>query len=253
VTETIPRPSASWAYFLDLDGTLVDLAPTPDAVRMTARAHETVRGLYACSGGAVALVSGRSIADLDRILGRPPLPAAGQHGLEWRDDRVGAAATSAVRERLRAARARLSELAVRYPALLVEGKGLSVAVHYRRAPHLSEIVHESVARELARLGDSFRLQHGKCVVELRPAGGGKAHAIATFMSRPPFQGRVPVFIGDDLTDEDGFALVNALGGHSIHVGDGATEARWRLPDPAAVVEWLGRATSSATHDAAACA
>ncbi|MDB4885571.1 MAG: trehalose-6-phosphatase [Gemmatimonadetes bacterium] len=236
-----PPPSASWAYFLDCDGTLVELAPTPDAVRLTARAHAVIRALFARCRGAVALVSGRSIADLDRIMGAPPLPAAGQHGLEWRDAGEHASAVVDAQPALQEARARLTALAAEQPALVLEDKGLSLAVHYRRAPELSAVAHAAVERELERIGDAYRLQRGKYVVELRPAAGGKAHAIAAFMARDPFDGRVPVFIGDDETDEEGFALVNAAGGLSIHVGDGPTVARWALPDPGAVVEWLEQA------------
>ncbi len=244
----LPPPSLAWAYFIDLDGTLVDLASTPDAVRLSPRAHDVVRTLFARSGGAMAVVSGRSVADLDRILGAPPLPVAGQHGLEWREGLAPTSAPAAALPELHAVRGRLSALAARHEALLVEDKGLSLAVHYRRAPELSAMVHEVMGRELERLGASYRLQLGKCVVELRPAGAGKADAIAAFMARSPFQGRVPVFIGDDKTDEEGFALVNAAGGLSIHVGRGETAARWSLPDPRAVVDWLGRAGKAAAHE-----
>lgn len=241
----LPPPSQSWAYFLDLDGTLVNLAATPDAVRLSAPAHDAVRSLVAWSGGAVAVVSGRSIADLDRILGAPPLPASGQHGLEWRDAAESASISAATSPAMTAVRAQLAAFAATHEALLIEDKGLSLAVHYRRSPELSSIVHEMMTRQLAQLGTSYRLQHGKCVVELRPAGGGKASAIGRFMQRRPFRGRVPVFIGDDETDEEGFVLVNDAGGVSIHVGEGPTTARWTLPNPDAVVSWLSLVESRA--------
>ena len=139
------------------------------------------------------------------------------------------------------ARARIAALASRHRELLVEDKGLSLALHFRAAPHLEHQIHDAMRTIAAELGDGYVLQPGKLVVELRAAGSDKGEAIAAFMSEPPFRGRVPVFIGDDSTDEHGFATVNAMGGYSLKVGDGATIARWRLPDVRAVERWLTRA------------
>jgi trehalose 6-phosphate phosphatase len=238
----VPAPRADWAYFLDLDGTLVDLAPSPAEVRLDDELRGCIRHLHAAAGGALALVTGRSIADVDALLDGPPLPVAGQHGLERRD------ACGIVRRqqvdlgRIALARDRLADLAGLHPGLALEEKGLSLALHYRAAPSLAMYVCR-VMREVRReLGSEYGLLYGKCVVELRPTGSSKGTAVAEIMSEPPFRGRTAVFVGDDATDEDGFAAVNAMGGHSIKVGEGPTIARWRLADVAAVRAWLARRT-----------
>ncbi|MEP6991452.1 MAG: trehalose-phosphatase [bacterium] len=235
---TPPPPSADWAYFLDVDGTLVALAPTPDAARLTDAAHAAVRALRARAGGALALVSGRSLADLDAFFGAPLLAAAGQHGLEQRgaDGRLMRFALPP--GGMETARARLAAVVSRTPGLLLEDKGMSLALHYRAAPRLGGYAHRMM-RGLAReLGPPYSVQVGKRMVELRPASLHKGDAIAAFMAGAPFRGRVPVFIGDDATDEHGFAVVNGLGGHSIKVGPGRTQAEWWLPDVDAVCAWL---------------
>ena len=168
----------------------------------------------------------------------PPLPAAGQHGLERRNGRGELWKHHVASETLSLARGRLAELTARHRELLVEDKGLSLALHYRAAPHLEREMHDAMRALVAELGDGYAVQPGKLVLELRPVGANKGEAIATFMGEPPFRGRVPVFIGDDATDEHGFAAVNAMGGHSLKVGDGATIARWHLPDVHAVERWL---------------
>jgi trehalose 6-phosphate phosphatase len=239
--EALPDPDLSWAYFLDVDGTLVDLAPSPSAVRVEPDTHDLVHGLHLATGGAVALISGRSLHDLDLLFPGGALPAAGQHGLERRSGRGHVWRLHVSNDSLSLARARCSALASRHRELIVEDKGLSLAVHFRAAPHLETQVHDAVRAIVAELGDGYVVQPGKLVVELRPAGSNKGEAIATFMSEEPFRGRVPVFLGDDVTDEHGFAVVNAMGGHSLKVGEGATIARWRLPDVRAVERWLTRA------------
>ena len=135
----------------------------------------------------------------------------------------------------------LREFVARHDGLLLEDKGLSLAVHYRLAPLLASAVHRMVRAHLRSIGDHYHLLRGNRVTELRPAGTDKGQAIAAFMARDPFRGRIPVFIGDDTTDEDGFERVNLLGGHSIRVGAGRTAARFRLADPAGVVSWLAGA------------
>ncbi len=240
MTELPAPPPAewTWAFFLDVDGTLVPLASSPDAARLPPRASGIVRLLHSRTQGAVALVSGRAIADIDRIFGEPPLPVAGQHGAELRPRVTVSTLERGQDMALVPARATLGELVARHAGLLLEDKGLSIAVHYRHAPSLARTVHRAIQVELERLGDDYRMQRGNHVVELTAAGSDKGQAIATFMQDAPFRGRLPVFIGDDITDEDGFVHVNALGGHSIRVGAGPTVARFRLADPAAVVAWL---------------
>ena len=200
--------------------------------------HDLVHALHAATGGAIALVSGRAIDDVDRLFPGGTLPIAGQHGLERRDS-AGATtrATIDVTELARA-RARLAELAARHEGLLLEDKGMSLALHYRAAPQHAALVHDVVRGTAAALGDAWFVQRGKRVVELRPASADKGEAIRAYLAEAPFAGRVPVFLGDDVTDEHGFEEVNQLGGYSIKVGEGESVARWRLRDVRAVERWL---------------
>ena len=235
----VPPPAdAAWAYFLDVDGTLAPLASIPSAARVPERARQVVRALHARTRGAVALVSGRAIADIDRLLGEPPLPAAGQHGTELRPDPAVATLRPAESIELAPARAALGEFVSRHTGLLLEDKGQSLAVHYRGARLLEDAVRHAVRAEASALGEGYCIQRGNCVVELKPAGANKGGAIAAFMALAPFRGRVPVFVGDDTTDEDGFKQVNLLGGHSIRVGAGRSAAQYRLKETGDVVDWL---------------
>jgi len=238
-------PSASppplrpeWAFFLDLDGTLFEIRATPQAVRRAPEEVELVRRLQEASGGAVALISGRAIAKVDDLFAPLRLAAAGQHGAERRDARgVVTRADLPAREFDLAERA-IRAFAARHEGLLFEQKGLSMALHYRLAPHLAEAAHAAVREAAAALGGAVEVQGGKMVAELKPSGYDKGSAIGEFMREPPFAGRVPLFIGDDATDEHGFEVVNRLGGHSVKVGEGPSAARWRLAAPAAVRAWL---------------
>jgi len=236
-----PQPKLEWAYFFDLDGTLIDFADTPSAVRINADLRLLLQRLYRATGGAVALMSGRPIADIDRLFPRAPIPAAGQHGLERRRARGGIARHAIPRARLQRVRRRITAAVQGRAGLLLEDKGSSFALHYRRAPRLASYAHRLARSMLAAAGRQFCIQRGKYVVELRPAGKDKGAAILEFMHEPPFRGRTAVFVGDDATDEFGFATVNRLGGHSVKVGRGSTVARWRLPHVRAVREWLARA------------
>ncbi len=236
----LPLPSArpDWAYFLDIDGTLIDIAVTPQAVEVSAALIELLARLHQASGGAVALVSGRSLSDLDQCLAGLHVPRAGQHGLERRDSAGRMwlhAAPPTAKQTIRAALAPLLE---RHAGLLLEDKGLTLALHYRKAPHLASYVHQRMAQLAADSGENLQIQKGKYVVEIKPAGIDKGTAVMEFLAEPPFQGRRPVFIGDDLNDEHGFDAVNRLGGLSIKVGKGKSCARHRLADVAAVHAWL---------------
>lgn len=235
---------ADVAYFLDIDGTLVDLADTPGAVKLHPALPGLVEALYQSSGGAVALITGRSIADADRLFPRRRLPIAGQHGHERRSA-TGVETRHQVSPRvLDATRHALGVVVARHPRLLLEDKGLSLAVHYRRAPHLASLAHRLMHRAQAQIGDHYSVHRGKRVVELTPAGKDKGLAIRAFMREAPFRGKRPVFIGDDVTDEHGFAMVNSLGGDSIKVGPGPTAAQWRFPSVSAVLAWLEHGTPS---------
>jgi trehalose 6-phosphate phosphatase len=207
-----PEARIEWAYFLDVDGTLIDIAETPD-----------------------------SVSDLKERLGTLHLPMAGQHGLERRDaaGRLWMhAAPPAAKTMIKEA---LAPILARHPLLLLEDKGLTLALHYRRAPHLAAYAQRLMARMAQEAGGGLEVQHGKRVVELKPSGLDKGTAVAEYLAEPPFVGRKPVFIGDDRNDEHGFAEVNRLHGVSIKVGKGSSCARYRLSDVAAVRNWLGHA------------
>jgi len=234
----MPPFKPNWAFFLDIDGTLLEIAVTPKAVH-TARADcRLVAALYDKAGGALALVSGRSLNMIDELFSPMKLPAAGQHGVERRDARGRVQRPSFPAELLARAAEPLRLFAARHDGLVFEDKGYSMALHYRLAPRLASAAH-AVVREAARsAGGGMEVQRGKMVAELKPSGHDKGRAIEAFMRERPFAGRVPVFLGDDLTDEHGFRVVDRMGGHAIKVGPGATAARWRLPNPSAARRWL---------------
>jgi len=236
-----PAPCVDWAYFLDVDGTLLDIAETPEAVHVDTALLDLIGRLQRASGGAVALVSGRALLFLDQRLGTLRLPLAGQHGLERRDaagrlwtNAAPPAAKSAIKEAL-------APILARHPGLLLEDKGMTLALHYRMAPQLASYAHRLMARLAAAADAGLEVQRGRRVAEIKPSGIDKGSAIAAYMTEPPFAGRRPVFIGDDRNDEHGFAEVNKLNGISIKVGTGTSCARFRLPDVAAVRRWLGDA------------
>lgn len=227
------------ALFLDFDGTLVELADAPDAISVSPDVVPLLARLSERLEGRLALVSGRSIADLERHLECAGLAMSGSHGLELRL-RDGSHIPLAARHDLSGARERLERLAAETPGLLIEDKPFGIALHYRQAPD-EEARATQVMAELAR-ATGLSLQQGKMVVELRPAGADKGDAVRAFMAEPDFAGARPLFVGDDLTDEDAFAAAAAMGGAGILVGAARdSAARWRLPDVAAVIRWLAEA------------
>ena len=189
--------------------------------------------------GALALVSGRSLADLDGLFAPLQLAAAGQHGLERRDARGQVSRVSVCTALLHQARTILEDVVIAHPGLLLEDKGAALAIHYRRAPELESLAYAAIAQAAACLPE-FHVQRGKCVWELKPRGISKGTAIRELMTEAPFAGRTAVFAGDDVTDEDGFAVANELGGISILVGKArATCARFGLRGVAELLAWLG--------------
>lgn len=235
---TPPTFDSGWAVFLDVDGTLLHLAPRPDGVTVLPQTLALLEALRSTTNGAVALISGRPLSDLDRLFSPLILPAAGLHGLERRDISGIVHRHKVDRDGLLKVVKALDEYAHLHPGVLIENKGASVAVHYRAVPEQEPAARRLVSRYLEELGSAYCVQFGKMVVEIRPSGRDKGTAIREFLDEQPFTGRTPVFIGDDLTDEDAFRLVNELGGHSVKVGDGETQARWRLGGPDAVLSWL---------------
>lgn len=248
---SLPVSARGRALFLDVDGTLLEIAESPDAVRVPDRLKELLARLVSQEAGAVALVSGRQLQQLDELFAPYRFAAAGLHGLERRNVQgryFGVPDSSlATVPAFARARAAMTAFAWHHPELVFEDKESTLALHFRRAPALEEKVAAFVGTLLADLGPAFQLQAGKCVLEIKPAAGSKRTAIEAFMQESPFSGRSPIFIGDDVTDEDGFKAVNALGGDSIRVGAViATQARWRLPDVRRVIDWLASAVEERT-------
>ncbi|MEJ6021552.1 trehalose-phosphatase [Ramlibacter sp. PS4R-6] len=218
----------SCAVFLDFDGTLVDIAPQPEAVIVPPALSATLAQLHGWLGGALALISGRPIAQIDAFLKPLVLPAAGVHGAERRgaDGRLSLLSTHP----LEVVEAAAAALVKGDPRLRLETKRGSVALHYRQAP---EREAECIAAMQAAVEESpgLTLLRGKMVVEAKPGGASKGAAIEAFMAEAPFAGRTPVFVGDDITDEVGFATVQRLKGLGVKVGEGATVAWQRIESP----------------------
>ena len=236
----LPPPPAiadDWALFLDVDGTLLAFAGAPDAVEVPAGLVDVLAALHRRLGGALALVSGRPLAQLDLLFAPLRLPAAGLHGLERRhaDNHVDPPTPPV----LLAALKRKAELLVaRFPGALVEDKDSTLALHWRGNPDAEHPLRELAEGALPWLHD-YRLQAGDGVIEVRPLGTDKGDAIAALLDEPPFAHRLPVFVGDDLTDEHGFEVVLRRRGLAVLVGDRQpSHARHRLPGIAAVLDWL---------------
>lgn len=223
------------ALFVDLDGTLVDLAPTPDAVTVHPDLPVLLARLRSLLDGAVAVVSGRPVAQIDHLL-RPLSPcAAGVHGVERRgaDGHLQRIAVDGLQQ----ASALVRAVVDAHPGLQLETKPGAIALHYRQASAMQQLCLDTMARALA-LTDGMVLMHGKMVVEMKPQTASKGQAVRSFMNEAPFRGRRPWFFGDDVTDESGFEAVLALGGVAVKIGTGATLAGHRMADPAAVRQWL---------------
>lgn len=227
------------ALFLDFDGTLVEIAPAPDLVHVPAELPHLLDELANRLDGAIAVVSGRPLDELARMLAPFAGGIAGDHGLERRygDGNVTRCLTHPELDRFRRL---VAGFATRHDGVLLEDKGGSLALHYRQAPSLGSLCHAFLRRAARASNGVLAAVAGKMVIELMPRSAGKGRAIADFLANPPFRGRLPVFVGDDVTDEDGFAVVNRLGGVSVHVGGGATIARYALAGVSDVWAWLAR-------------
>lgn len=223
------------ALFLDFDGTLADIAPRPEAVHVEPSVLISLQRLHTRLDGAVAIITGRTFEEVQRFLHPLRLAGAYEHGaIRKASTGESTQATIPLLDKVRAAS---EALLTQHPQLIVEQKHSSVAVHYRGAPAL----HGEVAKRLGEVADQdpeLQMLRGKMVIEIKSARVGKGHAIAAFMQEEPFQGRTPVFVGDDVTDESGFETVQALGGAGIKIGEGTTAARHRMPSPSALRQWL---------------
>ena len=236
---TLPDLSDSerFALFLDFDGTLVAIADRPDEVQLDLSTRKALMRLDTLLGGAVAIITGREIAAVDRFLDPLRLSIAGVHGLTRRDAQGHMHRPRIDRGFVAAIEQALWPLLQKHPALFLEYKYGAVALHYRSHPELERAciaLMETAVDELS----GVELKRGKMVVEAKAVGGNKGAAIADYLNEKPFAGRRAVFAGDDITDEDAFLLVNARDGVSIKVGPGETNATYRATGIGEFLEWL---------------
>lgn len=233
----LPAPDARWALFLDVDGTLLDFHDDPAAVAASPELLALLQQLHAELHGALSLVSGRALADLDRLFGQP-WAMAGLHGLQLRHAdgqcREHPLDTSAHAQLKQRAETMLEALG----GIELEDKGIAIALHCRRSPERFAAMRDAAAA-LAEAMPGYELQAGNLVMEIKPAGMDKGRAVRELLQRPPFAGRQPVYVGDDLTDEHAFDAAERAGGSGVIVGPRRpTRARYGLADPAAVHRWL---------------
>jgi trehalose 6-phosphate phosphatase len=227
---TPPKLTPRHALFLDLDGTVIDIAVTPDAVIIPPGLPETLTRLQKNLGGALAILSGRKLADIDRLAGKN-LACAAEHGAILRDAAGAVTRTTSRPAAYESWLKTLNQYAAAMPGIMIEEKDISLVIHYRRVPeHEAEL--RRLAEQLVGAGDDAVLLPAHCAFELKPRGGNKGDALATFMAQEPFAGRPPIFIGDDVTDEPAIRKANELGGAGLHV------ARDFGGSPAAVRAWL---------------
>ncbi len=228
-----------WCFFLDFDGTLVELVAHPDAVEVNQQLRELLLRLHTRAAGALAIVSGRSLRDIDRHLGLPQFVAAGTHGLEIRNSAGGVTEPDGVAADSAAIGAGMRALAARAPTLMLEDKGRSFALHYRAGPELASMCETEVAKIVAAHPE-YAVQRGKMVIEVKPAHVDKGVAVQYLMRDAVFRARKPIFLGDDLTDEHGFRVAQASGGFAVKIGSGPSCARYGIADVAGVHRWLAK-------------
>jgi trehalose 6-phosphate phosphatase len=235
---------SEWALFLDIDGTLVDLAETPNSIIVPSSLPKDLDALSKKLGGALALVTGRAISFVDPLFYPFHFPVAGLHGAERRDA-AGHIQRVTVTPAFEAMKQRITEEASQWPGVLVEDKGAAVAAHYRLAPECQPLVEAMMDRYFVEAGPEWSLQRGKMVVEIRPAHAGKGDAITAFLNEAPFKGRRAFAAGDDFTDEAMFRTVNRIGGQSLFVGLDSveTQARSRIASPAMLRQMIAQLAS----------
>src|SRR5215472_19204054 len=228
------------AILLDIDGTLLELMPTPREVRVPPGLAKTLKGLMERTAGALALVSGRSLPDVDRIFAPDQFPAVGGHGAEMRLSSGDAVASHALPldDELKRRLAAIAELS---PGILLEDKGYSLALHYRLAPHAEKAIYEAVSLIRADLPNApIEVLPGKCVCEIKHSGFTKASGVRELLTHEPFKGRRPLFIGDDVTDESVFAIMPDFDGVAFSVGRRARGVDGHFDAPSDVREFLSR-------------
>lgn len=241
---------ASVAILLDVDGTLLDIAPRPDEVRVPERLRQNLQRIWHRLGGALAFVSGRSLADIDRIFYPLRLPAVGGHGAEIRpsvDNSTYRQRAAPLDDRLKRL---FSEIVKLGPGIIFEDKAYSVALHYRLAPQLGGEVIKSVAHICEQDGcDAVEILPGKSVIEIKPRGFNKGTALRELMTYPPFAGRRPLFIGDDTTDDAAFAVLPDFSGVGCSVGGIVPGASFNFDGPQDVRLWLEQISDGAHAEA----
>ncbi|HME39656.1 MAG TPA: trehalose-phosphatase [Steroidobacteraceae bacterium] len=235
--QTLPPPSLEWCLFLDVDGTLIELTDSPLETFADAELKTLLGEVAERLGGAVALVSGRSIEYLDALFAPLRLPAAGLHGVERRKASGAMHGASFIDTQLNQARDAVKALVEAHPGTSLEDRGRTLTVHFRMAPQAEAAVHQSLIAITKPLGTNYHIQEGNMMLEIKPRGFTKAAAVKAFIKEPPFSGRKPVFVGDDLADQDGLRYVEDQGGISIAVGE-RVRGQFRLENAAAVRGWL---------------
>jgi trehalose 6-phosphate phosphatase len=237
----LPAPPAELAFLLDIDGTLLDIAPTPPEVPVPKGFRETLVRLARRSGNALALVSGRSLQDIDRVFAPLRLAAIGGHGAELRPAKEAAPVPGRAAPLPSDVRERLAGLAGLGDGIIVEDKGYSLALHFRLAPDLRGAIEGGVAAVCAQLpAEPLEVLPGKAVIEIKRAGFEKGTAVRELMRYPPFAGRRPVFIGDDVTDTTVFAVLPEVAGIGFSVGRPFPGVNGVFSAPSVVRKWLTR-------------
>jgi trehalose 6-phosphate phosphatase len=227
------------AILLDIDGTLLDLAPTPREVWVPPGLSKTLNRLLMRTSGALAMVSGRSLNDIDLIFAPDQFPAVGGHGAEMRIEADSEAVATHAPPMDKELKRRLAAIAKLSPGILLEDKGYSLALHYRLAPHAEKAIYEAVSLIRADLPNApIEVLPGKCVCEIKHSGFNKASGVRELMTHEPFKGRRPLFVGDDVTDETVFSIMPELGGLAFSVGRRAKGVAGYFDDPGDVRSWL---------------
>jgi len=237
----LPANGSRWALFLDVDGTLLDFNDDPRAVEVTAPLLALLHSLHNALGGALALVSGRELDDLDRLFGNPHWAAAGLHGLQLRRADGSFRRITVTPEQQQHMLQAATALATRFEGVQLEDKRIAVALHCRRVPEQFESLRDAAVQMVTQL-PGYELQPGNLVIEFKPAGMDKGRAVLELLASAPFNGRLPVYLGDDLTDEHAFASLRQKHGMGVLIGSphSSTQASFSLRDPAAVKTWLVR-------------
>lgn len=240
-TAAAPQPpllARGDALFIDFDGTLVAIAATPDRIAVAPSLPALLQRVAGRLDGALAVISGRPLADLTHRLAGYTGATAGNHGLERRSAN-GVILRPRADPTLELVWPVIHQFAALTPGVTIEDKGLAIAIHYRGRPELADTCRRVGERAVLLSENQLTMLAGKMVVELRPRGTDKGHAVQAFLAEPEFRGKRPFFAGDDWTDEAGFAVVNRLDGIAIHVGGGGESiARYRLDSVASVIRWL---------------